>query len=176
MRLGNHHEAEQAATFIGRGHTFVLSGWTATRGAEHGSTRTTSPSHATSQTRGSTTNQSWTDDDRFHRTTTRGHTRSRDHGTTEEQSRSDAWSDAINWSTTTSTQRVYDFTVEPTTLQNLPDHALLLPRQPQVRAVECDPAIVTLTQPHAAVPDATYIAPPLYQNDAAELPRPDKRE
>ena len=46
------------------------------------------------------------------------------------------------------TQRVYEYAVEPTVLQNLPDHALLLavrgPAGPQLQAVECDPAIASL--------------------------------
>jgi hypothetical protein len=40
MRLANHHEAEQAAAFIGRHHKFTVSGWTATRGGEHSAART----------------------------------------------------------------------------------------------------------------------------------------
>jgi hypothetical protein len=38
MRLGNHHEAEQAASFTGRQHTFVLSSLTATYGTDQTST------------------------------------------------------------------------------------------------------------------------------------------
>ena len=52
MRLGNHHEAEQAATFIGRQHTFTVSGWTVTHGGEHSTSRTAGYSHGISQTRG----------------------------------------------------------------------------------------------------------------------------
>jgi hypothetical protein len=40
MRLGDHHEAAQAASFIGRHHSFTISGWTATYGGEHSTTRT----------------------------------------------------------------------------------------------------------------------------------------
>ena len=65
MRLGNHHEAEQAASFIGRHHTFTISGWTATRGGEHATTRTTGYSHGTSQSRGTTATRGWNDDGLF---------------------------------------------------------------------------------------------------------------
>ncbi len=49
MRLGNHHEAEQAASFIGRHHKFTVSGWTATQGGEHSTASTSGYSHGTSQ-------------------------------------------------------------------------------------------------------------------------------
>ena len=59
-----------------------------------------------------------------------------------------SWADGTSWSDAAATQRVYEYTVEPSVLQHLPDHALLLaaPGQagPDLRAVECDPAIVTL--------------------------------
>jgi hypothetical protein len=153
MRLGNHHEAEQAASFIGRDYQFVLSGWTVTHGGEQGSTATTGHSHGTSQTRGFTSNHGWTSEDLFRRSSSGGQTRSRDFGRSEEWSQSDAYSEAVNWSRTQNTGRVYQFTIEPTVLQNLPDYALLLSSGPHVRAVECDPAIVAMTTPHAALPD-----------------------
>lgn len=61
------------------------------------------------------------------------------------------------------TQRVYEYAVEPTVLQSLPDHALLLMNRgtagSDLQPVECDPAIVTLprvsTPPLTAVP-TTY--------------------
>jgi hypothetical protein len=44
--------------------------------------------------------------------------------------------------------RVYEYAVEPSVLQNLPDRALLLavrgPAAPRLQAVKCDPAIATL--------------------------------
>lgn len=42
-------------------------------------------------------------------------------------------------------QRVYEYAVEPSVLQSLPDNVLLVPAPAgQVQAVECDPEIVTL--------------------------------
>jgi hypothetical protein len=93
MRLGNHTEAEQAAAYIGRRHTFVVSSYTATRGG-------------------------WSQ------------------------------SGGTYWSDTETRQRGYEYAVEPTALQNLPDCALLLADRAsgnlRLHAVECDPAIITL--------------------------------
>lgn len=148
MRLGNHHEAEQAATFIGRHHKFVVSGWTITRGGEHGTTRTTGYSHGTSQSRGNSATRGWSEDGLLHRSVSGGHTHSRDYGRSQEWSQSDAESEGESWSEAQNTQRVYEFTVEPDALQNLPENALLLPAHGTadagIVAVECDPQIITL--------------------------------
>jgi hypothetical protein len=155
MRMGNHQEAEQAASFIGRQHTFTVSGWTATRGGEHSTSRTTGYSHGASQSRGYSSNRGWSGDGLapWDRTASGGHTRSQDRGQSEEWSESDATSDGENWSTAQSVQRVYEFAVEPTVLQSLPGNALLLPPRGSGRgdmlAVECDPQIIML--PGAAV-------------------------
>lgn len=148
MRLGNHHEAEQAASFIGRNHRF----------SNHGSTS----------------------DGLFHRSVSTEHSTTRDYGHSQESSQSDAWSEAANWSHAQNTERVYEFAIEPTVPQNLPDYALLLPRHgsagTQVQAVECDPAIITMTQPHAATPDGTNPPHPAIapcQNDAVRSLQPD---
>jgi len=93
MRLGNHTEAERAAAYIGRRHTFVVSSYTATRGG-------------------------WSQ------------------------------SGGTYWSDTETRQRGYEYAVEPTALQNLPDCALLLADRAggglRLHAVECDPAISAL--------------------------------
>ena len=93
MRLGNHHEAEQAASFIGRHHTFTVSGWTATQGAEHSTATTSGYSHGTSQSRGSTTTRGWNSEGLWHESASGGRTRSRDHGRSHERSQSDTASD-----------------------------------------------------------------------------------
>ena len=148
MRLGNHREAEQAASFIGRHHHFTISGWTVTRGGEHSATRTTGYSHGTSHSRGTTATHGWNSDGLFSHSASGGHTRSRDHGRSQEWSQSDAESEGANWSNAQNTQRVYEYAVEPTILQNLPDNALLLPAHgtagSDIAAVECDPQIITL--------------------------------
>jgi hypothetical protein len=148
MRLGNHHEAEQAASFIGRHHRFAVSGWTVTHGGEHGTTRTSGYSHGTSQSRGTAATRGWNDDGLFHGSASGSHTRSRDYGRSQEWSQSDAESEGANWSNAQNTQRVYEYAVEPAVLQNLPGNALLLPARgtasPDLLAVECDPQIITL--------------------------------
>ena len=138
MRMGNHTEAEQAANYIGRQHKFVLSQFTATVGGNQTSTRndTDGYSDGTSSSRSR---------QEFHLgfgTRTRGTSTSRSWST------GSSWADGTSWSDATSTQRVYEYAVEPAVLQNLPDRALLLAlpgsAAPQLQPVECDPAIAAL--------------------------------
>jgi hypothetical protein len=156
MRLGNHHEAEQAATFIGRQHTFTVSGWTATQGGEHSTASTSGYSHGASQSRGTSTTAGWSSDGLRDQTSSGGSTRTRDRGQSQDWSQSDTSSDGTSWSTARSSQRVYEYAVEPTVLQNLADNALLFPARSaassSLLAVESDPRIVTL--PAAARPRA----------------------
>jgi hypothetical protein len=159
MRLGNHSEAEQAASYIGRQHKFVLSQVTATSGGNQGVSRSDTQGYGDSDT----STRSWQE---FH---LGPGSRSRGTSTSRNWSTAQSWADGTNWSDAAATQRVYEFAVEPTVLQNLPDHALLLavrgPANPQLQAVECDPAIAALPgvggRPLAPVP----------QVSAAQLPR-----
>jgi hypothetical protein len=145
MRLGNHSEAEQAASFIGRQHKFVLSQLTATLGGNETHTRTETEGYGVSDTRGISV------------TTEKLRTRSRSRTHSRNWSVALSWAHGSNWSDAKTRQRVYEYAVEPTVLQNLPDHALLLVARaavgPDLRAVECDPSIITLprvsTQPLA---------------------------
>jgi hypothetical protein len=153
MRLGNHHEAEQAAAFIGRHHKFTVSGWTATQGGEHSTARTSGYSHGTSQSRGSSSTSGWSGDGIWDQTASGGRTRSRDSGSSQDWSQSDTTSDGQSWSSAQSIQRVYEYAVEPAALQNLPGSALLLPgRGTGLLAVECDPQIITLPGAAASLP------------------------
>ena len=160
MRLGNHHEAEQAAAFIGRHHKFTVSGWTVTRGSEHSTTRTSGYSHGSSQSRGSSATSGWSGDGLWDRTGSGGRTTSSDRGRSREWSRSDAASDGTSLSTGENMQRVYEYAVEPAVLQNLPGNSLLLPAPAapgrDLLAVECDPQIITL--PGAAASLAASLA------------------
>jgi hypothetical protein len=119
MRLGNHGEAEQAASYLGRQHSFVVSSYT----AAHGWQGSGFPG--------------------FHEASSGGRTRT----------------DGTSWGGTQTRQRVYQYAVEPTALQNLPEYALLLADRTggtlTTRAVECDPAIVTF--PGASI---TPLPPP----------------
>lgn len=177
MRLGNHQEAEQAATFIGRDYKFVLSGWTATQGGEHTATRGSSESRGTSQSRGTSSTHGWSEDHLFNRTASGSHTRSREHGQSYSYGTEQSEADGTSWSDTASTQRVYEYTVEPGVLQNLPDNALLLTARragASLQPVECHPDIVTLphvsTIPFGPVAPAHPWAAVPEQTDRPQLP------
>ncbi|TQS45491.1 hypothetical protein [Cryptosporangium phraense] len=136
MRLGNHQEANEAAEFIGRQQRFVLSRLTRQLGGAE--THTTGESETL--TRGSrpmpsvrrpwqalsglvgNSSRSWR--------TTEGH------------------AEGTNWNNAETYERASEFTVEPRTLQGLPDYAMLLvtagQQGPVVTAVECNPDIVSL--------------------------------
>ena len=170
MRLGNHHEAEQAASFLGRHHKFVLSGWTATRGGDHTTTRGQSETWGNSQSRGFSTAHGWSEDHLSNRSASGARTRSHEYGRSYSHTTEQSESDSTNWSDATSTARVYEYAVEPAVLQNLPDNALLLAARPagtSLQPVESHPAIVTLphvsTTPFGSASRAhttTAVAPP----------------
>jgi hypothetical protein len=172
MRLGNHHEAEQAAAFIGRHHKFVLSSFTATNGSSHTVTRGEEHGHGTTRSRGSSTSRGWSEGDHLGGGSySDSRTRSRDSGQSENWSESASWSDGTERSDATSYQRVYEYSVEPGVLQNLPENALLLTGRSPVGAdlqpVECHPAIISMPHvsmsplqdypsPAAAIPHSGY--------------------
>jgi hypothetical protein len=138
MRLGHHTEAEQAAGYLGRQHKFVLSQLTATQGGNHTFTGGQSDGYGDSDTAAS----SWPE------FSLGPGSASRSRGTSRNWSTSRSWADGTSWSDASTTQRVYEYAVEPAVLQNLPDQALLLalrgPAGPRLQAVECDPAIASL--------------------------------
>jgi hypothetical protein len=163
MSLGNHAEAERAARFIGQGHRFVLSQLT----LGHGGNRT----HASGETEGESTGTSqmpvrWGTTE----------TRSRSWGTTS------SYAEGTNWHYAEKRQRVYEYMVEPTALQNLPDYALLvvqhgrgfdlgaeqLAGRPRIQVADCNPDIITLprvlTQP---LPDVELPPAPAAQQRAS---------
>lgn len=149
MRLGNHMEAEQAASYIGRRHTFVVSSYTATRGGSQTSTSSGSDGYGTGDSYSDARTRGWQSDGILGGGNTSGG-RTRTTGSTTSRNWSTSWSqaDGTNWSEAEARQRVYEYAVEPTALQNLPDYALLLADRSggtlQLRAVECDPAIITM--------------------------------
>jgi hypothetical protein len=150
MQLGNHAEAEQAAGYIGRQHTFAVSSFTATRGASTTATTGGSTGHGTSESASDSRNRGWQHSGLFggdgHRSGGTGRTT----GTSTTQNQSDNWStaDGTTWSDARGLQRVYEYRVEPAVLQNLPELSLLLADRGlgalRLRAVECDPSIITL--------------------------------
>ncbi|WUI01973.1 hypothetical protein OHR68_09225 [Spirillospora sp. NBC_00431] len=179
MRLGNHEDAARAADFIGRDHRFVLSQITKNIGGNesHTSTRTEgeadSETLSTSRTTGTSSNwgtsrssgASYSGGELFGMFPDRStsHQRGSNQGgatstsdtegtatsTSRNWSAAYAYAEGTNWSDADTTQRVYEYAVEPVTLQRLPDHALLLVESAPgggrtLTAVECDPSIITL--------------------------------
>ena len=135
MRLANAHQAELAANHIGKGHYFQLT------------QLTRSHSETQSSSRG------MTDQESFSRATPFGFNRGRSWGTTR------GYAESIGWQDAESKQRVYEYAVEPTWLQHLPDFALLLvqrtdidldsshrfgSRTPELRVADCNPDILSL--------------------------------
>jgi hypothetical protein len=83
------------------------------------------------------------------RRTVPGPARRRPRGTSTSRNWSQSWSgsDGTSWGDTQTRQRVYEYAIKPTALQNLPEYALLLADRTggtlTMRAVECDLAIIT---------------------------------
>lgn len=162
MRLGNHTEAEQAATFIGRKHTFVLSALTATHGGDQSITRGQTQTWGQGESRGFNSSRGWSRDHLLGGGSTTGSS-----GRTRDYSRNYSWaeefshSDGTNWSNASTRERVYEFAVEPTVLQRLPVTALLLVgHNGQVQPVECHPALARLPQTSTTPQQAMPVHPP----------------
>lgn len=143
MRLGNHAEAEQAASYLGRQYKFELSQLTATFGGSQTTTR--SDTQGLSDSYGTSASRGWQgggDPLSGSRTTSRNVSTSRNWST------GMSWADGTSFSDASTTQRVYEYAVEPAVLQNLPEHALLLATRGRaaqdVLAVECDPSIAAI--------------------------------
>ncbi|WIX92505.1 hypothetical protein [Amycolatopsis sp. DG1A-15b] len=119
MRLGNHEDATVAAEYIGYEHKFVVSQQTRTVGGSDNKSYSAAAGESSSA---QGWQWSWTETVTI--------------GTSTEQS------------TATTTERVREYTVEPTTLQSLPDNTLLLVEAhvngPILTVVNCDPSTLTL--------------------------------
>jgi hypothetical protein len=169
MRLGNHNEADQAASYIGRQHRFVLSQLTANLGGSQTHTVTETEGHTVSDT----IHVGWSTGWRAPGGRGEPRERGRSGGRTVSRTWSTAlsWAEGSNWSNAATSQRVHEYAVEPAALQHLPDHAVLLVTRgsagPVLQSVECDPAIVTLPRVSAApLPDPASRLP----DDAARVP------
>ncbi|GAA0479456.1 hypothetical protein Ade02nite_39640 [Paractinoplanes deccanensis] len=139
MRLGNHHEAQQAADFVGRGHKFVLSRLTRSLGGDE--THTLADTYGETETKGGERGSRMSGR-HLRRFSSTNWSKSRNWSQTESTARGTNWSDAAT------ADRVYEYVVEPRVLQDLPEYAMVLVRNEGqgsvVQAVEVDPAIVTL--------------------------------
>jgi hypothetical protein len=180
MRLANHAEAEQAASYFGRRHTFVVSSFTATRGGNQTGTRGGGDGYGTSDSRSDAGTRGWQSDGILGGGSTSGG-RTRTAGTGTSRNWSSNWSraDGTSWSDAETRQRTYEYAVEPALLQNLPEYALLLAdrsgRNLQLHAVECDPSIVNLPGASTApLPPPSGLnhgsAPPILLNEEETRP------
>jgi hypothetical protein len=155
MKLGNHEEATRAADFIGRQHKFVLTSLTANLGG--------------SQTHSSGTNEGqsvgYSGQAKFYTGITSFMGFSDTWNTGRSWGTSASYAETVNFSNTEGRNRVYEYTVEPRTLQDLPDYAMLLvepsPRGPMIQALECNPEIVMLPRSSMAplaAPEAVNVS------------------
>jgi hypothetical protein len=179
MRLANHAEAEQAATYIGRQHTFVVSSFTATRGGNQTSTQGGGDSYGTNDSRSTARTRSYQSDGLLGGShSSGGRTRTNGTGTSITWTASWSQADGTSWSEAETRQRVYEYTIEPTVLQNLPEYTLLLADRSsptlQLHAVECDPAIITMpgvsTAPLPPPGSELYNNAPQYDGASPPLP------
>jgi hypothetical protein len=195
MRLGNGKDAATAAEYIGRGYRFVMSQVTAqvgrsftvgdsdSLGYQDGTSDTTGTSGGSGRTYDGTRLLPWLQN-------TSTNTGWQESVTT---SRSRTWQRTTNTSVADSTtdgttsSRVYEFLVEPTTLQTLPTTAFLLVRPVdgagRVTPGDCNPGTVLLprvspvdrwtasrTPTHAALPTAADAFPPFHVWAPADQP------
>jgi hypothetical protein len=154
MRLANHEEARQAAEFIGRQHRFVLSQLTRTLGGND--------THSIADTVGGNSQRggAWGPGGRVS-----------NWGVSRSWSQTVTRAEGTNWTDAAAAERVYEYAVEPRTLQDLPDYALLLVagqgNGSVLQPVECNPEIVTLPRvlmeplPDLPLPDPSVALIPL---------------
>ena len=158
MNLGNPQEASRAADFIGREHSFEISGLTRTVGGHqtHSVSDSDGGSEGLSQSAGK---QRGTASPGLSHAPTRswGRSWSQSRSTDRNWAHSTTASNTDTWSDAQSTQRVYEYAVEPRVLQQLPDYAMVLVEHAatgvQVRAVEINPDIPLLQHPGDTHPD-----------------------
>jgi hypothetical protein len=141
MRLGNANEADAAAAYIGRGYSFKLSsvsvqvgitntnGGGTTTGRTDTRTNSDSTTTGTSDTKGSSHTsgyESSSSGSSSSRTTNSSRTNSYSSAISDSSQEMTNWSNAESKNDTESEQRVYEYTVEPTVIQTLPETAFIL--------------------------------------------------
>jgi hypothetical protein len=185
MRLGNHQEAARAADFIGRQHRFVLSEVTVSLGGEQTHTTETGQSHGVTEGESGTikvggapgwlTGLGGAGLAGLGGTGLAGLRQAGGPTRTASRTWSAAYSRAVatNWSNAESGKRVYEYAVEPTTLQHLPDYAMLLVSSRPggghwLAPVECNPEIVTL--PRVSMDPLPNLARPAQHTQPAPYP------
>lgn len=152
MQLGNPQEAAAAATLIGKDHSFALTqvsrqqGTTRTVGGGDSTTAGSSETTTTGHSQGGSQQG-------LHGGSNWSMSESRASGTSFSHTRSSSWSLADSATDGTVVSRVYEFAVEPTTIQALPPTAFVLVDHGdgtrRVATGNCDPRITEL--PHLSV-------------------------
>lgn len=155
MRLGNHEDAGRAAEYIGQQHTFVLSSMTHTQGGDE--TYTTATTHG--QTHTTTTSwQAGLAADPRNLTPGLDLSAGVSRSDAAERSQTQSRASGMTWSDAITHERVREYTVEPSSLQSLPDRVMLLTEPvsgapKRITAVEVDPGIAALPQTDPSRPD-----------------------
>ncbi|MFF9012204.1 hypothetical protein ACF09C_04420 [Streptomyces sp. NPDC014870] len=198
MRLGNHQEAGVAADFLGRDYKFILHSLTDTQGESVSDSVThttgTSTSTATSvgfsrswgENWGTSSSSTYSDGFGFPTSTTSGSSSGGNYSESENRSvtktfgtnESTAHTKGTTVSTSdgTTTQRVYEYVLEPTQLQGLAEFSLVfVERGPdgavRTHAAVCNPNIVKLerfsNQPLVELPLPQQVAVPPQRPAAA---------
>lgn len=116
MKMYNHHDANMAAEFIGRGHRFVLNQMTRQVGKAFTDTGGDSFSASTSHGSSSQQKKSGRRGDGVGVNESRGHAWTGTRG----------WSSADNLITGSTSSRVYEFVVEPQQIMGMPETAFIL--------------------------------------------------
>ncbi|MDI5963953.1 hypothetical protein [Streptantibioticus silvisoli] len=181
MRLGNHEEAARAADFIGREHRFEVSQLAHTFGGNEthsfGISDGASLGESVTTGKGSSEggggpgflgsgSRTWSTSDSYTWNISRNWGRSVNEAA------------GTSWSDTSTRQRVFEHTVEPRTLQQLPDYAMVLvdhsDGHTRVGPVEINPEIALLRRnPAESVPPPESFRPP---QEHAVVPGPRRPE
>ncbi len=172
MRLGNAKEAENAASFIGKQHRVVASGFTVSRSASWSTTTGTSTSVADSEQESTSSGTQWGVNRNYHfgalfdfphesggrsrggqSSTNTGWSVSTTEGTSTSQQYGGSTSESLAY------QRVYEYSVEPSLLQRLSSTAFVLvdPRdQGSPRLGDCDPQLRQSAAPYSFTPAVAH--------------------
>lgn len=142
MQLGNDQEAEAAASYIGKSHSFTLSQVTVSAG------RTMSQSRSVTHGTQDTISESFSGRPLlFFKNWYKDPTKTFGESTSTSSSETDSISEGTSEQEAETMARVYEFTVEPTQLQSLPQTAFFFIESSHegrsVRLGDCNPGILT---------------------------------
>lgn len=164
MRLGNANEASAAAEYVGREHSFQMSQLSRQVGISNTSGGGTSSGFSTNVSRGSSSGSSSSQGQASHNASS-----SYSEAISSSLQSMSNWSTAHSVNDSTTEQRVYEFSVEPTVLQSLPSTAFVFVTGGaggrQALVGDCNPAIALLDR-------VSELPLALYKYPTAELTAP----